>query len=223
MFKRFSKLLWWLVAVCIAVLGTCWMWQMAGPSGSVHKSAEASGAGDNEASVPRSQADGLNPVEDDRRPSPASPLTPAAVREIDLKIEAVLMSGESQLQMAERLSRLLSDVRSSEAVRVVPHLANLTYDEDYEGLVGKHLREGNLPKDALDLLFNDLLNRRQNLQLPLFEAMATEPSHPLNRDVIGILAKMTGVNEPWTKSSEFWRGQVAKMAGQQAAAGEEDE
>ena len=70
------------------------------------------------------------------------------------------------------------------------HLVNLTSDEDY-GLIAQYLVDPKMNPDVIEVLFSDLMNRKRDLQLPLFMNILKNPQHPQNeqvRNVMTILA-----------------------------------
>jgi hypothetical protein len=70
-------------------------------------------------------------------------------------------------------------------------LVNLTSDEDY-GLIAGYLVDAKMNPDVIEVLFSDLMNRKRELQLPLFMNILKNPQHPQNEQVRNVMTILAG-------------------------------
>lgn len=121
-------------------------------------------------------------------PGPAALLT--TVEEGDQLIDAIIRSEKPIPAMARDLNALVVRLNGEAQVNASRHLVNLTSDEDY-GLIAGFLVDQKMNPDVIEVLFADLMNRKRDLQLPLFMNILRNPQHPQNeqvRNVMTILA-----------------------------------
>lgn len=127
-------------------------------------------------------------------PTPAMPaggekLT--TVEEGDLMIDEILRSNKEIPAMARDLHNLVKKLNSEAQVNASRHLVNLTSDEDY-GLIAGYLVDAKMNPDVIEVLFSDLMNRKRELQLPLFMNILKNPQHPQNEQVRNVMTILAG-------------------------------
>jgi hypothetical protein len=122
------------------------------------------------------------------QPGPATQLT--TVEEGDQLIDEIIRSEKPIPEMARDLNQLVKRLNGEAQVNASRHLVNLTSDEDY-GLIAEYLVDSKMNPEVIEVLFSDLMNRKRELQLPLFMNILKNPQHPQNeqvRHVMTILA-----------------------------------
>ncbi|HYF36378.1 MAG TPA: hypothetical protein VD994_13875 [Prosthecobacter sp.] len=149
--------------------------------------------------------------------TPAPPITPSSppamaqgaattlttVEEGDQLIDEIIRSEKPIPEMARDLNALVQRLNGEAQVNASRHLVNLTSDEDY-GLIAGFLVDQKMNPEVIEVLFSDLMNRKRELQLPLFMNILKNPQHPQNeqvRNVMTILASQDFGNDyaAWDK------------------------
>ena len=146
---------------------------------------------------PSSTVTKTEPIKSAKAPSPSS--TPAmqagdkltTVEEGDLKIDEILRSNKEIPAMARDLHVLVKKLNSEAQVNASRHLVNLTSDEDY-GLIAGYLVDAKMNPDVIEVLFSDLMNRKRELQLPLFMNILKNSQHPQNEQVRNVMTILAG-------------------------------
>ena len=113
------------------------------------------------------------------------------VEEGDLKIDEILRSNKEIPAMARDLHDLVQKLNSEAQVNASRHLVNLTSDEDY-GLIAGYLIDAKMNPDVIEVLFSDLMNRKRELQLPLFMTILKNSQHPQNEQVKNVMTILAG-------------------------------
>jgi hypothetical protein len=146
---------------------------------------------------PSSTVTKTEPIKSAKAPSPSStPAMPAGdklttVEEGDLKIDEILRSNKEIPAMARDLHVLVKKLNSEAQVNASRHLVNLTSDEDY-GLIAGYLVDAKMNPDVIEVLFSDLMNRKRELQLPLFMNILKNSQHPQNEQVRNVMTILAG-------------------------------
>lgn len=113
------------------------------------------------------------------------------VEEGDLKIDEILRSNKEIPAMAKDLHDLVKKLNSEAQVNASRHLVNLTSDDDY-GLIAGYLVDAKMNPDVIEVLFSDLMNRKRELQLPLFVNILKNSQHPQNEQVRNVMTILAG-------------------------------
>ncbi|HEX4264980.1 MAG TPA: hypothetical protein VH597_11620 [Verrucomicrobiae bacterium] len=92
------------------------------------------------------------------------------------KIDDIVGSDDADTNKVKQLFALFPKLPPDGQEEVVQHLSNLVDDEDYAPL-GDLLKNSKLPEGVLDELLADVLNRPNNLKLPLLLDVASDPDH----------------------------------------------
>lgn len=134
----------------------------------------------------------------DNKPGPPTSATPAmpgpvrpsgqltTVEEGDLEIDKILRSEKEIPAMARDLNALVQKLNGEAQVNASRHLVNLTSDEDY-GLIAGFLVDAKMNPDVIEVLFSDLMNRKRELQLPLFMNILKNKQHPQSEQVHNVM------------------------------------
>jgi hypothetical protein len=180
----------WLGAF-VAMVAVAWLaWHYAGTEAQRPALPPPSGAG---ATAPKDARPATIPV----TPATGPQIQPGAVadklmtaEEGDQAIDEIIRSEKPIPEMARDLNRLVKQFNGEAQVNASRHLVNLTSDEDY-GLITEFLLDQKMNPEVIEVLFSDLMNRKRELQLPLFMNILKNPQHPQNeqvRHVMTILA-----------------------------------
>jgi hypothetical protein len=92
------------------------------------------------------------------------------------KIDDIVGSDDADTNKVKQLFALFPKLPPDGQEEVAQHLSNLVDDEDYAPL-GDLLKNAKLPEGVLDELLADVLNRPNNLKLPLLLDVASNPDH----------------------------------------------
>ncbi|MEY4300559.1 MAG: hypothetical protein RIR25_1795 [Verrucomicrobiota bacterium] len=97
----------------------------------------------------------------------------------------------------------------------IAHAVNLCEDEQYSLLEGIYLNNAT-PAEVKDTIFNDLLNRPDEIKLPLLAKSLANPAHPMAADSREILEMYLEV-EAGSVPPEGWEAAVKKYLATQRA------
>lgn len=123
---------------------------------------------------------------------PVALATETGISDGEERISSILSNPNLDFPSAvNRLLELLPglDERAQEAA--ANHIANLS-DEKSTGQWIPMLVANQLPAPATEVLFNDLLNRPQELAMPVLASIADQPVHPKSKSSIEILETLYG-------------------------------
>src|ERR1051325_10582563 len=95
----------------------------------------------------------------------------------DDKLEEILTSDIDDTNKVKQLFEMFPHLPPEGQAEVAQHLSNLVEDEDYAPL-GQVLTNATLSEDVLEVLMGDLLNRPNNIKLPMFLDIARNAEHP---------------------------------------------
>lgn len=107
------------------------------------------------------------------------------------QIETVRDAEESDREKAAHLLALFPSLPAEGRSEIIPELAALTRDAAYANL-GNVLTNALAEEDVLAVLFTDLLDRPESIQLPLLLQLAKNPNHPKAEDAREMLAVLLG-------------------------------
>ena len=116
----------------------------------------------------------------------SAPVAGATTNSWDDKLEEILTSETDDTNKVKQLFDLFPRLPQDGQVEVAQHLSNLVEDEDYAQL-GQLLTNSALSEEVLDVLMSDILNRPNNVKLPMFLDIARNPDHPKAGDAKDLL------------------------------------
>lgn len=119
----------------------------------------------------------------DATPSTEPPPAPATW---DAKLDAILVSGADPNTIAAQLLALMQTTPDEGKEDIAHHLANMTQDDNYSG-VAELLTNATTLASVQSVLMNDLLNRNNNLKLPILLSIASNDTHPMHSDAKDML------------------------------------
>lgn len=119
------------------------------------------------------------------------------------KIDDIVGSDDADTNKVKQLFALFPKVPEEGQEEVVQHLSNLVEDDDYAPL-GDLLKDAKLPEGVLDELLADVLNRPNNLKLPLLLDVASNPDHAKKDEAKDLLELYLGddYGDDWAKWKE---------------------
>ncbi len=118
------------------------------------------------------------------------------------KLTDVLASDKmDEDQKADKLADMISKVPEAAQVEIAEHLVNLVADENYKLKASKILVAETTPGSVSSVLFNDLMNRSDDLRLPLTLEIAKNKNHPLHGEAMESLemSLTEEFGEDWSK------------------------
>ena len=127
-------------------------------------------------------------VDDSGKDSTAKKSVPAIIPH-DNQDQIAAILNNSNLDFSKIIAQLfvlLPNLNESEQEEVAQHIANLSDDDQAQQWVAK-LIANELPSPATEVLFNDLLNRPNEILTPALATIADLPRHPKKEDSIEML------------------------------------
>jgi hypothetical protein len=107
------------------------------------------------------------------------------------KIDDIVGSDDADTNKVKQLFALFPTLPPDGQEEVVQHLSNLVDDDDYKPL-GDLLKDAKLPEGVLDELLADVLNRPNNLKLPLLLDVASNPDNAKHDEAKDLLELYLG-------------------------------
>jgi hypothetical protein len=116
------------------------------------------------------------------------------------KIDDIVGSDEADTNKVKQLFALFPTLPADGQEEVVQHLSNLVEDDNY-GPLGDLLKNAKLPEGVLDELLADVLNRPNNLKLPLLLDVASNSDHAKKDEAKDLLELYLGddYGSDWNK------------------------
>jgi hypothetical protein len=107
------------------------------------------------------------------------------------KIDDIVGSDDADTNKVKQLFALFPKLPPDGQEEAVQHLSNLVEDENYAPL-GDLLKNAKLPEGVLDELLADVLNRPNDLKLPLLLDVASNPDHAKHDEAKDLLELYLG-------------------------------
>jgi hypothetical protein len=93
------------------------------------------------------------------------------------KLDAILSNNDTpDPQKAKEMTEMFPQLSPDAQEEIAHHISNLTPDENYN--LGQFLTNSALPEAVLDVFTEDVLNRPNNIKLPLLLDVARDAQHP---------------------------------------------
>jgi hypothetical protein len=102
------------------------------------------------------------------------------------KLDDILISDTDEAAKAAQLLALMPTAPLEGQVQLAQHLVNLVQDDNY-AMTGDLLTNPSTPREVSNVLLNDLLNRGNELKLPMLLAVARNDDHPLKSEAKDLL------------------------------------
>lgn len=124
------------------------------------------------------------------------------------KLEDILLSGDDDNAKADHILALIPTAPPDAQVELSQHLVNMVQDDHYSD-AAQLLTNSATPAAVSTVLMNDLLNRGNNIKLPMLLAVARDDNHPLKDQAREMLELLTqeddGTNwDQWSASIDTW-------------------
>jgi hypothetical protein len=124
------------------------------------------------------------------------------------RVEAARALEESDAEKSVRLLALFHTLPPEGQDEIAPELAALTPDSNYNALAGI-LTNPRTPEPVLDVLFTDLLDRPDEIQLRTLLELAKAPQHPKATDALDILGIELG--EDFGTDWDAWAKKISEQ------------
>jgi hypothetical protein len=124
------------------------------------------------------------------------------------RLDDILLSDDDQNGKADKILALIPTAPADSQQELAQHLVNMVQDDHYAG-TAELLTNASTPQDVSTVLMNDLLNRGNNLKLPMLLAIARNNDHPLKDQALDLLSLLTqedqGTNwDQWSTTINTW-------------------
>ena len=152
------------------------------------------------------------------------PQPPAAkpMADWEIKIDQVLQANADESQTAQMLINLLPTLPTEGQEEAAQHISNLILDKDYNK-VAPLVKNPGLPEDVLDVFVTDLMNREDEVKLPILLEIAKIPNHPHHEEAATDLQIFLDEDygKDWAKWDQAMKSYLQRQAAENAAAEKE--
>ena len=159
-------------------------------------------------------------VSDSEKP-PREPAKPLADWEV--KIDNVLRANADETQTAQMLINMLPTLPPDGQAEAAQHISNLVLDKDYNR-IAPLVKNPGLSEDVLDVFVTDLMNREDDVKLPVLLDIAKIPNHPHHEEAATDLQIFLDEDygQDWVKWDAAMKSYLKRQAAENAAAEKED-
>ena len=139
--------------------------------------------------------------------------------EWEVKIDQVLRANADEAQTAQMLINMLPTLPKEGQAEAAQHITNLVLDKDYSRILPLVKNPG-LPEDVLDVFVTDLMNREDEVKLPVLLDIAKIPNHPHHEEATTDLQIFLDEDygTDWGKWDAAMKSYLNKQAAENAAA-----
>ena len=162
--------------------------------------------------VPVEKADTSEPLANTTEPAPK-------LADWEIKIDQVLRANADESQTAQMLINMLPTLPKEGQAEAAQHITNLVLDKDYSRILPLVKNPG-LPEDVLDVFVTDLMNREDEVKLPVLLAIAKIPNHPHHEEAASDLQIFLDEDygNDWGKWDAAMKSYLKRQAAENAAA-----
>jgi hypothetical protein len=126
----------------------------------------------------------------------------------EASLDDILLGSDDENSKADKILALIPNAPPEAKQELAQHLVNMVQDDHYDG-TAQMLTNSSTPVEVSDVLMNDLLNRNNNLKLPMLLSIARNDTHPLKDQALDLLGLLTqednGTNwDQWSTSIDTW-------------------
>ena len=149
---------------------------------------------------------------------PAKPLA-----DWEIKIDNVLRANADESQTAQMLINMLPTLPPDGQAEAAQHISNLVLDKDYSR-IAPLVKNPGLPEDVLDVFVTDLMNREDEVKLPILLDIAKISNHPHHEEAATDLQIFLDEDygQDWAKWDAAMKSYLKRQAAENAAAEKED-
>ncbi|MBA4150583.1 MAG: hypothetical protein H0X66_20920 [Verrucomicrobia bacterium] len=147
---------------------------------------------------------------------PVPPLTAAEevnIHNWDDILNDILGSDEDEDVKADKLADMIPKLPEAAQIDIAEHLINLVSDENFTNKASGILLSETISGEVSRVLFDDLMNRGDDLRLPLTLEIAKNENHPLREEALESL-EMTLVEE-FGKDWKKWEAAIKESLQEQ--------
>ena len=168
-------------------------------------------------STPEPSAQTGNP-DNETEKAPAKPLA-----DWEVKIDNVLRANADETQTALMLINMLPTLPPEGQAEAAQHISNLVLDKDYNR-IAPLVKNPGLSEDVLDVFVTDLMNREDEVKLPVLLEIAKIPNHPHHEEAATDLQIFLDEDygQDWVKWDAAMKSYLKRQAAENAAAEKED-
>ena len=130
----------------------------------------------------------------------------------DLKIGIILAQTNGVEATRDKLLLLFPGMNNYEKIAAAPHLVNLVMDPELPRLL-PFLKNPTTPVEAMETIFNDMLNRPPQVGWPVLIDVAGNPKHPFSARAKELLTTIVG--EDYGTDIVAWRQGMLRQLEQQ--------
>ena len=133
-------------------------------------------------------------VAENTAPDIAAPETEPTLSDMpawESSVNAILESAEDNNTVAAKLDALSLSLPLDGRVEATQHMVNLLGDESYQLARGK-LANPATPREVMDVIYSDVLNRPNTVKLPALVDVLAVPGHPLHAESLETLRVFVG-------------------------------
>lgn len=161
---------------------------------------------------PIAKAETSDPAETAKEPAP--PLA-----DWEIKIDQVLRANADESQTAQMLINMLPTLPKEGQAEAAQHITNLVLDKDYKRILPLVKNPG-LPEEVLDVFVTDLMNREDEVKLPVLLDIAKIPNHPHHEEAASDLQIFLDEDygTDWAKWDAAMKSYLKRQAAENAAA-----
>jgi len=120
------------------------------------------------------------------KPSPILQATPSPLTDWEQRLDSILTAPGDTSSASRALLTAMQGLPAEAQEQYIAHALNLCEDSDFSRAEEIYLRS-NTPPSVAEAIFNDALNRPDEVKLPLMAKTMNSPSHPMREEAQGIL------------------------------------
>jgi hypothetical protein len=142
------------------------------------------------------------PFQSESAPAPFPRPAPEPLADWQKQLDSILTSPGDTSSATRALLSAISDLPTKAQEQFIAHALNLCEDSDYSRVEEIFFRS-KTPQSVAGFIFNDALDRPDELKLPLMAKTIMYPNHPMNGEARGVLELYLDL-EPGTAPLGSW-------------------
>lgn len=134
------------------------------------------------------------------------------------QLDNLLGADQDNSITARKLVAALSGLPPAAQEEYVAHAVNLCEDEDFAQVEAVYLAPGT-PPEVIETIFNDALNRSDEIKLPMLAKTLRQPAHPMAGEAKEILEMYLDI-DPDSTAPVAWEQEVQRYLREEAGDGQ---